>query len=263
MKNIGLPVVAIAALFMSPLYAQTPKEGYWGQKYMDVAFSAAPTFEGGYILSGLSKSGTDTTGDIIVIKLSPHGDIQWSNTYGGPKLEGGNSVIQTADSCYMVSGHTEDYGARDCDAFLMKLDKNGKKLWLKVYGGDEDDISQSALELPGGDIVIAGISASYGNSGTSDQRHAWFVRTTAAGDTLWTRCYAGNAAEYANSIAIANTGFLAAGWTTSFGNGESDGWLLMLKENGDTAWTRLFQNDGDSKFYKIVKTTDGGFIVTG
>jgi len=245
--------------------AQQKYEGHWGKQNLDVAFANAATNDGGYIITGLTLSSGDINGDILVIKTSAIGDTQWTFTYGGPKIEGGNSVIQTADGGYMVAGHTEDFGADDCDAFMMKLDKNGNHEWFKVYGGYADDISQGIIELPGGGYVFAGITASWGNApGDSETRHVYFVRTDAQGDTVWTRYYAGKAAEYGYSIArMQDGGFLANGWTLSFGHGEYDGWLLRLKDNGDTLWTRLYQNEGSTSLYKIIPTLDNGFAMAG
>ena len=217
-------------------------------------------------MTGLTKNGIDDAyGDIVVIKTDAMADTMWSFTYGGPLLEGGNSVIQTADGGYMVSGHTEDFGAQDCDAFMMKLDKTGNREWFKIFGGAHDDISEGVIQLADGGYAFAGITASYGNApGNTETRHVYFVRTNSTGDTSWTRYYAGKGAEYAYSIAaMADGGFLAVGWTTSRGNGEDDGWLLRLKDNGDTLWTKLYQNTGDSRIYKIIPSLDNGFLLCG
>jgi hypothetical protein len=265
MKRLFILPVLLFIIFPDVLFAQKTIEGHWGKKDLDVAYSAAAASDGGYIMTGLTLSAGDTNGDIVVIKTSDVGDTQWAFTLGGPKIEGGNSVIQTADGGYMVAGHTEDFGARDCDAFMMKLDANGNRQWLKVYGGYADDISEGIIQLPDGGYVFAGITASWGNQpNDKESRHVYFVRTDANGDTAWTKYYAGKVGEYAYSIAaMANGGFLANGWSLSFGNGEYDGWLFRLKDNGDTLWTRLYKNGGGTMFYKILPTQDNGFVMAG
>jgi hypothetical protein len=243
-------------------FAQKQTEGRLGKSFLDVVYSCAAANDGGYILTGLTHNGiNDAYGDIMVIKTLSSGDTSWTFTCGGPKLEGGNCVIQTADGGYMVSGHTEDFGARDCDAFLMKLDKNGRQQWLKVYGGDEDDICEGTIEMPNGDFVFAGITASWGVVG---RRHVYFVRTNSSGDTVWTKNYGGTGTEYGYSITgMAKGGFLAAGFSNSWGSGEEDGWLLRLNDNGDTLWTRLYKNGGNTRFYKILPALDNGFMLAG
>ncbi len=258
LSAMALPVLS------STIYAQQKIEKFWGNKGYDVCYSAAATTDGGYILTGLTQSGTDPNGDIIVIKTNASGNMLWTMVEGGPKLEGGNNVIQTADGGYMVSGHTQDYGASDCDAFLMKVDKAGNKLWLKIYGGQFDDICEGTIEMPDGSFVFAGITASYGNGGIDGNRHVYFVKTNSMGEKIWEKYYAGSGAEYAYSIAaMPRGGFLAVGWTTSFGKGEHDAWLLRLTDNGDTVWTRRYVREGDSRYFKILPTSDNGYMLAG
>ncbi|MBA3827675.1 MAG: T9SS type A sorting domain-containing protein [Taibaiella sp.] len=244
-------------------FAQVKIERSWGKKGYDAAFCAAATNDGGYIIGGLTQSQEDTVGDIIVIKTTSHIDTMWTLKYGGSRLEGANSIIQTADGGFMVSGHTEDFGARDCDAFMMKLDKNGNREWFKVYGGDYDDISEGVIELPTGEYVIAGITASYG-PGNGAIRHTYFIKTNSRGDTIWTRWYGGTKKDYGYSIAsMVNGGFFAVGFSSSWGQGEDDAWLLQLKDNGDTLRTRLYKNGGNSRFLQIISTIDKGYIIAG
>jgi hypothetical protein len=248
----------------SLLHAQTTAEGYYGKPGYDIAYSAAATNDGGYIITGLTQSDGEPNGDIFVEKLNAMGDTMWSFHYGGPGVEGGNCVIQAADGGYLVAGHTEDFGSLDCDAFFMKLDKNGNHEWFTHYGGDSDDISQGVIQMPDGGYMMAGITASYGNTGNEENRHIYFVRIDSQGDSLWTRFYGSPGTDYGYSIAaVAGGGFLACGYTSGFGNGEKDGWLLRLNDVGDTLWTRRYVNTADTRYYKIIPTLDGGFMVAG
>src|SRR2546430_12243456 len=97
MKRSLLPVLMLSFIFCTSLSAQTRIEKGWGLQGYDVAFAAAAATDGGYIITGLTQSGIDTVGDIIVLKITAHGDTAWTLRCGGPKLEGGNSVIQTSD----------------------------------------------------------------------------------------------------------------------------------------------------------------------
>lgn len=256
----------IFCLYFFPVFSQQVVEGHYGKQNIDVAYSAAATNDGGYIITGLTKSMVDSNGDIVVIKINPHGDTAWSHTYGGPLLEGGNFVMQIADGSYIVSGHTQDFGAQDCDAYLMKLDQNGTFQWIKTYGGDSDDVSFSVADLHGGGYVIGGMTRSYGygNPGSGDHQHIYFIKTNNTGDTVWTKMYAGTGHEECYSIvSMADGGFLAVGYTTSRGNPEQDGWLLRLDANGDTLWTRIYSYAGGANFSKILPTMDNGYIMAG
>ena len=264
MKKALLFLIIFCSVCTFPVVAQQIVEGHYGGQKQDVAYSAAATTDGGYIITGLTMSMVDSNGDIIVIKTNAHGDTMWTRIYGGPLLEGGNFVMQTLDGGYMVSGHTQDFGARDCDAYLMKLDQYGNSQWIKAYGGDSDDISYSVVELSGGGYLIGGMTASYGDTGTSLNKHVYLIKTNSLGDTVWTRVYAGPGNEECMSVTgTPDGGFLAVGYSSSWGNGEDDGWLLRLNANGDTLWTRLYKYPGDTHFSKILPTADNGYIIAG
>ncbi len=255
---------------LGSVFAQKRTESHWGKTGYDIAYSAAATDDGGYIMCGLTKSDGDSIGDIVVIKTALSGDTSWTFTLGGPKLEGGNFVMQTADGGYLVAGHCEDFGAQDCDGFLMKLDKKGNRKMFKVYGGLNDDIFEGAVEMPDGSFVFAGITASYGNPDNSQRRHTWFVKTSSTGDLIWSKFYAWSGHEYGYSIAsMTNGGYLAVGYKSQvpvfngYRNGGYDGQIMRLNENGDMLWTRLYHKEGVTIFYKILPSQDNGFYLAG
>jgi hypothetical protein len=65
--------------------------------------------------------------------------LGWSKTYGGTRDEAANSVIQTSDRGFVITGYTGSLGAGDHDMYLVKTDSGGNMLWDKRYGGKGDD----------------------------------------------------------------------------------------------------------------------------
>lgn len=84
------------------------------------------------------------------------------------------------------------------------------------------------------------------------------------GDTLWTRFYGLGNSECPFSIKrTADDGFIIAGWTTSFGYGDKDIYLVKTDLNGDTLWTRKYGGDNDDVAMSVQATADGGYIMAG
>jgi hypothetical protein len=83
-------------------------------------------------------------------------------------------------------------------------------------------------------------------------------------DTLWTRIYGGANDDQAYSVQQTfDGGYIIAGYTKSFGAGNSDIYLVRTDSIGNTLWTRTY---GDTLFdaaYSVKQTADSGFIVAG
>ena len=101
----------------------------WSKTYggtgRDVAYSVLQTSDGGFIVAGSSDSfGTDSM-DVYVVKTDSAGNLEWSKIYGGPNPDQGNSVLQTNDGGYFITGWTRSFGAGNYDVYLIKTDSAG------------------------------------------------------------------------------------------------------------------------------------------
>ena len=83
---------------------------------IDEAHSIMQTRDGGFIIAGGSESRNgDVTGnhgnfDYWVVKLAPDGGMKWQRSLGGSKPDVGQSIMQTRDGGYLLSGvsHSDD-----------------------------------------------------------------------------------------------------------------------------------------------------------
>ncbi len=83
-------------------------------------------------------------------------------------------------------------------------------------------------------------------------------------DTLWTQTYGGSGHDEANSVQeTTDGGFIVAGYTESYGAGNSDFWLVKTYENGNEQWNQTYGGSGFDEAYSVQQTTDGGYILAG
>jgi len=188
------------------------------------------------------------------------GDTLWTRTYGGSGTDYCYSVQQTSDGGYVVTGYTSSFGAGGNDFYLVKTDANGDTLWTRTYGGTGTDYAYSVQQTSDGGYVVAGYTDSY----ETYQYDFYLVKTDANGDTLWTRTYGGSGTEKAESVQqTTDGGYIVAGYTSSFGAGLVDAWLVKIDANGDFLWAQSYGGANWDYVYSVQQTSDGGYILAG
>jgi hypothetical protein len=257
-----IAVLFVLLLACSPSKTKQGWTGTYGGNYGSEGFSVQQTSDGGYIVAGYNAPAQSSfdRNDVYVIKTNASGDTLWSKTYGGTQNQEGNSVRQTTDGGYIVAGHTNSFGAGNHDVYLIKTNASGDTLWTRTYGGTGDDYGQSVQQTTDGGYIVAGQTSSSGAGGYD----VCVIKTDASGDTLWTRTYGGTGDDYGQSVQqTSDGGYVVAGYTTSFGAGRADVYVIKTDASGDTLWTRTCGGTGDDAGYSVQQTSDKGYIIAG
>jgi hypothetical protein len=257
----ALAMAALAAfLFPSPLSAQITFQRTYGGTGDDEGHSVQQTSDGGYIITGPTTSFGAGDEDVYLIKTDAYGDTLWTRTYGGRDYDDGRSVQQTTDGGYIIAGCTNSFGVGDYDVYLVKTDASGDTMWTRTFGGSGYDEGNSVQQTGDGGFIIAGQTWSYG-AGEND---VYLIRTDAGGNALWTKVYGGAGQDCGYSAQqTADSGFIIAGETQSFGAGLSDIYLIRTNADGDTLWTRTYGDTDIDVAFSVRQARDSGFIITG
>jgi len=194
----------------------------------DAGTSVQQTTDGGYIISGTTRSFGAGSKDVWLIKTDSMGDTLWTKTFGGDSIDCGGSAQQTADGGYIVVGWTFSYSDSP-RIYLVKTNAGGDTLWTKTIGGRGWVEGFSGAQVKDGGYIIVGICG----VGLPD---VYLVRTDANGDTLWTRTFGGLDFDGGYSVQqTADGGYVIAGQTYSFGAGLSDFYLIKTDSAGKVA----------------------------
>ncbi|MGZ3864908.1 MAG: T9SS type A sorting domain-containing protein [Bacteroidia bacterium] len=101
----------------------------WNQVYggndKDVTHMIQPTSEGGYIITGISRSFGWINPDMWLVKIDQFGASSWTKNYGSWYHDHCYAVRQTADGGYVAIGHQEDINSIT-HVFFVKTDGSGQ-----------------------------------------------------------------------------------------------------------------------------------------
>lgn len=134
-------------VFLCLSISAQPPRGFYrtiGGEGDDVGYSCKQTIEGQYIVAG-STSSFGNNSDFYLVKVDSMGFTIWEKHYGGNGNEVARSVIQLADSGFIVVGYTSSFGAGGYDMWALKTDKNGNKIWDKTFGGSDWDFATDVV----------------------------------------------------------------------------------------------------------------------
>jgi hypothetical protein len=184
-------------------------------------------------------------------------DTLWTKTFGGVWDEFGQSIQQTLDGGYIVTGSSE---SPQQNALLIRTDENGNVMWTKHFGGIFNDSGLSVKQTLDGGYIITGYTYSYG-AGEGD---VWLIKTDENGDTLWTKTIGGIYNDKGHSIQqTLEGGYIITGFTYSYGAGGSDVWLIKTDEYGNLMWDKTFGLSSLDRGHSVQQTQEGGYIITG
>ncbi len=134
----------------------------YGGANQDVAKSVIETSDGGFLITGFTKSFGDVQGDIYSVKIDINGDTLWTNKIGGLQADSGFDVIESSAGYYIVCGETKSIGAGDADGVIYRISYSGVTGINYTFGGASFDSFQSITEKANGHIAMTGKTTSFG-----------------------------------------------------------------------------------------------------
>lgn len=139
-------------------------------------------------------------------------------------------------------------------------------------GGDKDDWGYSIKLTSDDGLIMAGVTTSYGAGG----KDMWLIKTSPASYTMsngvsgayqkvqWNVTFGGKKDDGALAvIQTSDGGFAAAGFTSSFGAGQSDMWLVKTDADGRMQWNMTYGGSGNDSANSLLQTSDGGYLLVG
>lgn len=198
----------------------------------------------------------------------------WEYEYGDENNhQWGQSVVQTSDGGYFVLFLEDDSESEtDSNYGLVKLSAAGDEIWVKTFGGSDNDYPVKILKTQAGNYLLLGHSRS--NDGDVGNNYGdfdiWLVMINENGTIIWEKNYGGSLAENAADIVEhPDGGYMVLGRTysnngdVSENKGFSDIWMFRISETGDFVWGKTYGGSSVDYGNSLVPANDGGWLISG
>lgn len=185
-----------------------------------------------FVVTGSSSSWGGGS-QAFLLKIDTAGNYLWSQSYGGPESEQGRRVLYNADLGFYIAGFSNSFGSGDFDAYLVKTDLNGNKLWEKTYGTENWERIHDAVWTKDSTILMVG--EVQGTNGESSD--IFIIHADQNGDTLWTKTFGSIGEDRANTIIqVEDSLFMIGGEMFIPDSNLVKGFILKMNATGDIIW---------------------------
>ena len=285
---------------------------YYGGSSEDYAYSITIDSGGNVFITGRTTSsdfpvynpgtgayyqgtcgGCPNYNDAFILKFNPIGIRLWATYYGGTSGDRGFSITTDKQGNVYVTGATKstdfptqnpggntyyqgNYGGGNYDAFILKFDNWGQRLWATYYGGSDIDAGFSIITDNQNNVFVTGytwsndlptqpLSGAYYQQNNAGNYDAFILKFNNSGSLLWATYYGGSNGDYGSSIAAdGQDNVFITGLTTSTnfptqnpGNnayyqasnaGSEDGFIAKFGSPNN-----IFETSNKSTFFKVYK----------
>jgi hypothetical protein len=238
-----------------------------------------------------SCSDSNQVDELVSISKST---IVMSKSFGGSMEENISGIVSTPDGGMIIIGSTNSNdgdilkGNDKIDIWILKIDKEGNKVWSKTIGGSQNDYGTSIIATKDGNYVIAGYSASSdgdvpGNVGFHD---FFIAKINGYGDIIWNKNYGFTGHDHAHKVIQTRdggyfvvgfaefSGIEGSGGTENNGEGHEIGHRnvlhgsgefigIKIDGNGNFKWYRYFGGTQNDRINDVVEANDGGLVMVG
>jgi len=162
----------------------------YGGSLDDEAFSLQPTFDGGFIIAGVTYSYVGPSlqdySNIYLIKIDNSGNYLWSKTINSGGLDAAYSIKETDDHGFIITGYTGSFVSGPDNLLVVKTDSAGTTQWTKILGSASNsvDIGRSVIQKRDGGYAVAGFSTAFSTPGDTS---TFLAILNPAGNLLFTR----------------------------------------------------------------------------
>ncbi len=258
---------------------------------------------GTYFSNSLSS-----TIDAFISKFSPNMHLMWSTFYGGNSDDAGNGIKADNSGNVFVAGYTKSSSfpifagtstysqtfinkgtsGNFADAFLLKFDATGNRLFSIFFGGGSDDCAHDLTIDNSGNVYVVGktfstnfptqTTSNFFQSSLKGAEDGFVSEFTNTGSLTWSSYFGGNGVDLINSISSDNTGNIFVAGSSSLStafplmnngnyyqatNNNGDGFIAKFSNNNTLQWSTFYGGKDSDEATSTVIDPSGYVYVAG
>ncbi len=229
--------------------------------YQNYTYCIKQTLDGGYAITGATNCfNINHHPEMNLMKTDSLGNFEWEKTYEAPYKSWGNSLQQTIDGGYIITGQA-NFDSINNNIFLVKTDAFGDTLWTRNFWGAYYRYSSEVCQTSDHGYIVVGNNY---NTSLGNNSDLMLIKTDSTGNVLWSKTYGGTSFDAGTSIKLTmDGGYLIAGITGSFGVYGSDVLLMKTDMNGNVIFAKTYGTGSEDYALSVSITTDHGYFLCG
>ena len=156
-------------------------------------------------------------------------NIIWTEFYGGEYSDGFDSIIETSNGNFLMSGYTKLTNSGWYNIYLVQTNYDGIVEWEQSYSFNRHTRAIQIIEISdGGYLLLVEVD---------NQNETWLMKVDSLGNELWTQEFIGY--KWPKSVVETdNNEFMLIG---DLHNSDSQPfWALRVDNAGEIIWTQLY-----------------------
>lgn len=249
-----------------------------GSTYNDIGYGITTGIDGEIYITGQTEGNLNDEinsgkSDIFISRYEKDGIRAWTKLLGTSSDDYGYAITTASNGDIWVTGSTEGNLGSEInngkkDVFVSCYNSLGELKWVKLIGGNGNDIGTSIATGPFGSVCITGTSTSNNNGFNNVGGTDIFVALILAdGRMLWLKNIGSSLDDSANSIVLDKEyNIYIAGSTkgeinNQINNGGSDILLSALTFGGDYLWSKTQGTSVEDKGESLAIGLDGNIYL--
>ncbi len=263
-------ILFLLVLISFSINAQKDIGRIYGSLDIETAYSLTISRDSNYFITGVTKSYSDRTDEVYVLKIDQLGSLVFENYYGSKYHDRGFCIDNLEDGNFIITGESwHGFGSiwgRE-NIFLLKINQLGEIIWQKALYLPQKDQGFCVKELSDNNLLVVGYTMSFANRGS-----IYVVKTDKEGEKLWEKTFITDSVDYGfDFVELQNNDLLILGNAAGFFNSvqndyrthDADIKLIKLDSYGNEIWSKLWGEDKHDLARQIIQTSDDDFFIIG